>query len=127
MMRTLLCWIGIGVCLLGAERPVPPPGVAVPERDRAELEAGLRKLSALIEGLKGSPLVTDVIIFRDAVHFALRYNEFFKPEDIAKGKELLRAGQERADQLARGEAPWTTATGLVVRGYRSQIDDSVQP
>ena len=30
-------------------------------------------------------------------------------------------------QLAAGKAPWTTATGLVVRGYRSKIDGSVQP
>ncbi|MFN7935296.1 MAG: prolyl oligopeptidase family serine peptidase [Bryobacteraceae bacterium] len=127
MLRTLLCWAATAACLLAADRPVPPPGVPVPDRDRAELEAGLKKLSASIDGLKGSPLVTDVIIFRDAVHYALKYNEFFKPEEIGKGKELLRAGQERADQLARGQAPWTTATGLVVRGYRSRIDDSVQP
>ena len=36
-------------------------------------------------------------------------------------------GEERAAQLAAGEAPWTTATGLVVRGYVSRIDKSVQP
>ena len=29
--------------------------------------------------------------------------------------------------LERGEAPWTRATGLVVRGYVSLIDGSVQP
>ena len=34
---------------------------------------------------------------------------------------------ERASQLRDGKAPWTTATGLVVRGYVSKIDGSVQP
>src|SRR5690606_8756383 len=29
--------------------------------------------------------------------------------------------------LDRDERPWLTQTGLVVRGYRSRIDDSVQP
>ena len=82
MLRTLLCGAAMAACLFAADRPVPPPGVPVPDRDRAELEAGLKKLSASIDGLKGSPLVTDVIIFRDAVHFALKYNEFFKPEEI---------------------------------------------
>ena len=34
---------------------------------------------------------------------------------------------ERAGQLREGQAPWNTATGLVVRGYVSKIDGSVQP
>src|SRR6185312_5310426 len=57
----------------------------------------------------------------------LQYNEFFRADEIAKAKVLLRQGEERAAQLAQGQAPWTTATGLVVRGYVSKIDKSVQP
>jgi pimeloyl-ACP methyl ester carboxylesterase len=34
---------------------------------------------------------------------------------------------ERAASLEKGQAPWNTATGLVVRGYQSKIDGSVQP
>src|SRR5437870_2182440 len=30
-------------------------------------------------------------------------------------------------QPAAGQSPWTAATGLVVRGYVSKIDASVQP
>src|SRR5207253_429599 len=37
------------------------------------------------------------------------------------------ADAERAQQLRDGKPSWTTATGLVVRGYKSKIDDSVQP
>ena len=40
---------------------------------------------------------------------------------------MLTEGRERAKQLAAGEPKWTTQTGLVVRGYRSKIDGSVQP
>ena len=29
--------------------------------------------------------------------------------------------------MSKGELPWTKARGLVVRGFRSRIDDSVQP
>lgn len=127
MKRFLLLACSAVVCAFAADRPVPPPGVAVSAADRADLEAGLAKLSSSIDKLKDHLLAPDVIIYRDAVHFALKYNEFFKPEEIARGKDLLRQGQERADALVRGEAPWTKATGLVVRGYRSHIDDSVQP
>ncbi len=108
-------------------RQIPPPGVAVSDGDRAELEAGLQRLRASIEKLKANPLAPDVRIFHEAVRYALQYNEFFKADEVAKAKELLRQGQLRADQLAQGQAPWTTATGLVVRGYVSKIDKSVQP
>ena len=47
--------------------------------------------------------------------------------EVAKAKALLKEGRERAEQLAAGKAPWATAAGLVVRGYVSKIDGSVQP
>src|SRR5258705_13881724 len=98
-------------------RPVPPPGVTVSPEDKRDLEAGLKRLAQSIEKLQGKPLLPDVQIFHEAVRYALTYNEFFKLEDVYKAKELLRQGQFRADELANGTASWTTATGLVVRGY----------
>ena len=114
--------------LLAAQiKPVPPPGVAVPQADRADLESGLARFQASLGALAANPFEPDVRIFYNAARYALQYNEFFKPEEIARAKELLKQGQERADLLAQGKAPWTTATGLVVRGYLSKIDRSVQP
>ena len=124
------------VCLqngsTSAIRPVPPPGVSVSEVDRKDLEAGLKRLGDSIEKLRGSlgsriALLPDVQIFHEAVRVALQYNEFFKPEEIYRAKDLLRQGQSRAESLALGQAPWTTDTGLIVRGYVSKIDRSVQP
>src|SRR5262249_24817299 len=46
---------------------------------------------------------------------------------VARANKQLDLGLERARQLAEGKPTWTTATGLVVRGYRSRIDGSVQP
>ncbi|MBI3679231.1 MAG: prolyl oligopeptidase family serine peptidase [Acidobacteria bacterium] len=113
--------------LKAAERPVPPPGVAVSAVDRKELEESLVRLSDAIGKIKDHPLAPDVLIFREAVRFALTYDEFFKPEEIGRARDLLKQGLERAAQLARGEAPWSRTGGLVVRGYRSHIDDSIQP
>jgi dienelactone hydrolase len=126
MIRTIFFLLATTIAF-GQSRPVPPPGVEVPANDRTDLEAGLKRLSASLEKLQGHDLLPDVQIFYDAVRYALTYNEFFRPEEIGRGKELLRQGQERADQLLRGQSPWTTATGLIVRGYRSKIDKSVQP
>ncbi|MEO6724740.1 MAG: prolyl oligopeptidase family serine peptidase [Blastocatellia bacterium] len=110
-----------------AIKPIPPAGVEVPAADRTELENGLRRLKVAMEKLKDNPLLPDVMIYHEAVRYALQYNEFFKLEEVFKAKLLLQHGEERAKQLAEGKAPWMTATGLVVRGYVSKIDKSVQP
>lgn len=118
-----------------AVKPVPPPGIAVPEPDRAELEAGIAALGKEIDGLRETlkkqpallALLPDVQIFHNAARYALQYNEFFKPEEIAAAKRQLKQGMERASELRSGKASWTTQTGLIVRGYVSEIDNSVQP
>ena len=110
-----------------AVRPVPPPGIEVPAAERADLQAGLDHLRAAAAKLHGNPLLPDVLIFQEAVRAALDFDGFYKPDELAKARALLREGEERAAQLAEGRAPWTTATGLVVRGYISKIDHSVQP
>src|SRR5688572_12239394 len=58
-------------------KPVPPPGVSVPSDDRAALEAGLARLGRGIEKIRNHPLAPDVIIFHNAVRYALQYDEFF--------------------------------------------------
>src|SRR4051794_23974860 len=108
-------------------KPVPPPGIAVPADVKAELQAGLERLGQSIESLKTNPLLPDVLVFHKAVRFALEGNEFFNANEFEKARAALREGQSRADALARGEAPWTKQTGLVVRAYTSKIDGSVQP
>src|SRR5260370_5063317 len=101
-------------------KPVPPLGVLVPKADRAELEAGLARLGRGIEKIRENPLAPDVQIFHNAVRYALQYDEFFKSEEIFRAKELLRQGQERADALAGGSAPWTASTGLAARVHASK-------
>ena len=116
-------------------RPVPPKGIAVPDADRAALQAGVdelgKEIDALRDALKGKPdlleLLPDVQIYHNAVRYALAYDEFFNVREVAVAKKLLEQGMERAGQLREGKAPWNTATGLVVRGYVSKIDGSVQP
>ena len=66
-------------------------------------------------------------IYPKAVEFALRYDEFYQTRDAATAGKLLAAGGDRLDELAAGRRPWTTARGLVVRGYTSRLDESYQP
>jgi hypothetical protein len=150
-MRLRLLWLllAFAIALTGASisarqnkpgdvRPVPPPGVDVPAADRAELEVSItalgKEIDALREALTKQPgsaalldLLPDVQIFHNAARYALAYNEFFKPEEIAVAKKQLKQGMERAAELRAGKPSWVSQTGLVVRGYVSEIDGSVQP
>jgi hypothetical protein len=116
-------------------RPVPPLGIPVPDQIKAELEAGVKALRAAIDSaakaqakLPGlADLLPDVEVYHKAVDWALRHNEFFKPDEPKVALELLAEGMSRAQALAKGESPWTRQTGLVVRGYKSKIDGSYQP
>jgi hypothetical protein len=118
-----------------AERPIPPPGIVLAEADRAELLKGAedlgREIASLQEALKERPalldLVPDVQIYWNAVRYAVGYDEIFDAQEVEVARRFLAKGHERARQLGEGRAPWTTATGLVVRGYVSKIDGSVQP
>src|SRR3954447_2583524 len=108
-------------------RAVPPPGIKISDADRQQLTTSLKMLERTIEKISSSPLVTDVRVLSEAVKSALRFDEFFKPEEVTKAKELLEAARARAEDLLNGRANWDTATGLVVRGYVSRIDKSIQP
>jgi dienelactone hydrolase len=116
-----------------APKPLPPHGIELSAADRAELERALSALGASLTQLAADrdahvqALLPDVRIYERAVGTALKNSEFFDAGDVGKAKQLLQEGQSRADQLLRDESPWTRASGLVVRGYISKIDGSVQP
>jgi acetyl esterase/lipase len=114
-------------------RQVPPPGIAVPQADRARLTTAVENLRGLVARLEAlqNPRVTDLLpdveIYARAVEQALDQNELFAEQDIAAASDLIAEGTARAEQLLAGDAPWTRQSGLVVRGFRSRLDDTVQP
>src|SRR6187549_2045199 len=137
LARIVGCACLINVTADGAEQPrrAPPPGITVPAEIRGELERGVSDLGKQIAELQAvlktnaglRELLPDVEIFQKAVQWPLLYSEFYRSNEFAAARALLKQGSERASALLKGHAPWLTATGLVVRGYRSKIDGSVQP
>lgn len=114
---------------------IPQPGIEISAADRAELEAGVAALGSEIEALRARlesmleplTLLADVMVFHKAVDWALRYNELFEPKQVEVARKLLAIGKQRAAELKAGKPGWLDDTGLVVRGYISGIDGSVQP
>ncbi len=114
-------------------RAVPPPGVMIDPAEREALEATLKTLGEKIAGLRGSKsslvqqYLPDVEVFARAVDLALHEDGFFDPSEAQRAKDVLDEGLARVEALAKEQTPWKTQTGTVVRGFRSKLDDSVQP
>jgi dienelactone hydrolase len=114
-------------------RRIPELGVPVPDDRAASMRTSLsqlqEKIAAINSGKDASAksLLPDVMIFERAVRCALDYQEFFDVKDLDKADALLLEGIKRADQLLAGKPEWITQKGLVVRGYISRIDNTVQP
>lgn len=137
----------LGLVASAWAQPAPPPaaplspkripiaGITLTATERAELTLGAAALRTELDRLarelaadaKHSALLPDVEIFHEAVDWALRYNEFMAPKEIAVARNYLARGRKRAAQLHQRQAPWLDANGLVLRGYRSKIDGSIQP
>ncbi len=117
-------------------RRVPPQGVVVPDEMAAQIQSGLDELTAVIGGLKQVvkerpelvDLIPDCEIYHKAVYDALTHQEFQKPGEFKVALDHLETGLTRARALEEGKDPfWLRQPGLVVRGFRSRIDGSVQP
>ena len=114
-------------------RRIPELGIPVPDDRAASMRSSLadlqKKIAQVNSGSDESAkaLLPDVMIFERAVRCALDYNEFFDIKEFDKADALLAEGIKRADQLLAGKPEWITQKGLVVRGYISRIDQTVQP
>ncbi|WP_158265596.1 prolyl oligopeptidase family serine peptidase [Blastopirellula marina] len=137
MIRPLVCLFLVSslAATLSAQeplKPIPrrlpaPSDYQLPAETRESLEKRVQEIEKANASLADNPLFADVDIYRKAVEYALHNNEFYGKGDIKKAQACLTMAQNRGQQLQQGQAPWTKQTGLVVRGYASEVDGSVQP
>jgi hypothetical protein len=143
-MRSLLCSLAVALFAIPAladgpkdnvadnVRQIPPPGIEVPADVRKELADGAAALKKRIDTIEASSdpakaLLPDVEIFWRAVDGALRHNEFGDAKEFDVARKLLAEGNQRAEGLYNHKINWIRQTGLVVRGFRSKLDGTVQP
>ncbi len=120
-----------------AVRPIPPTdkAVALPEAEKVALTKELTELRSAIDvaakaqakNPRLEEFLPDLEIYHKAVDWAGKYNEYFNKGEFKVAHDLIAEGKSRAASFLKGETPWARQTGLVVRGYRSKIDGSVQP
>ena len=77
---------------------VPPIGIPISADDRGALAARLKEFESELNKIGATP---DVRIFHKAVDWALRYDEFYRSNEIAAAHKLIEQGIERAKAVAR--------------------------
>ncbi len=128
-------------------RPVPPPGIELPESVKTEL---LAKVKAVREALDKLDLNTNsrsqIEVIPRAVELAVEQGMFYTDKEFGFASELLELAQQRVRSAAEGKrdaelleltiakranAKRTGETPdgprLHAGGFRSQIDGSIQP
>ncbi|HLY74681.1 MAG TPA: prolyl oligopeptidase family serine peptidase, partial [Planctomycetota bacterium] len=66
----------------------------------------------------------DVAVFAKAVEWALKYQSNLSPEAVSWAQRSLARGRRRTEDR---EGSWTRKKGKVLRGFRSGVDQSIQP
>lgn len=112
-------------------KPIPAAGIVLPEAEHAALQAELDHLESDIQALSGRPgfrqAEPDLEVFHKAVAWSLADGTFYSEKQVAYAQSLVREGEGRAQAFSQGGTPWLRASGTVLRGYRSTVDDSIQP
>jgi poly(3-hydroxybutyrate) depolymerase len=125
-VRTIL--VGFLSVTLWAQAPPPPaPSFKPSDEQWRELRRNTEAMRARVNKLAGK-LVPDVEVYVKAAEWLLRYpEECYTEAYYRNAMALLGTAAERAAELERGTASWTTRKGRFSRGYRSRVDASVQP
>jgi len=136
--RTWLMLAGVGAAspLARGQYVLPPqnaPSERFPPSPEQAAEIG-RKMAQLQESLAAlkqrnvpDESLVEVEIFHKAAAWIGRHNEYFTRNSAAQTIGLLDTGLVRAHELEAGKPTWITATGPVIRAYRSRVDGSAQP
>lgn len=85
------------------------------------------RITALAKNSVADESLAEVEVFHKAASWIGRFNEWYGKDVAAQTIALLDMGLARAAELEAGKTSWSSATGAVIRGYRSKIDGSVQP
>jgi len=90
-----------------------------------ELEAAIAKLP---KDVSEQGYAASVKVFHKAAVWIVRHGEWYTDKSGQQTLEVLEAGLERAKALAEGKRPWFDIRNKpIALGYRSHVDDSIQP
>ncbi len=135
------CHLLTSAALLAQENSLPPIGIEIDEAIATQLKNRVEKISADISRVADSSddaraWRPDVEVLVRAVRLALEQQLFYQSNDTVVANELLDEAHRRLEEVVNGKRGielmrLPSGTGgdprLVVGGFVSGIDDSVQP
>lgn len=133
----MLRWFSLSLvmvllCGLSLQAADPPPKIPLSDEVRAELTQAVVGLRAEVAALAVNEVhrqrLVDIEVAVEAVGRSMRFDELNKKDSPAYAREVLALARERIDRLkAGGDIDWDKSPERTVLGYRSKIDDTVQP
>ncbi|MFN5850789.1 MAG: hypothetical protein ACK44Q_03095, partial [Pirellulaceae bacterium] len=134
---TLLAWDGPADNHPSKVRPIPPPGIAIPEETKTQL---LQRSAAIRQSVERSPGDADdaaqVLVFARAIEMTLETGMVYSEQELAQLEKVLEEGERRVARWTQGARGWKllgidtpdpTRPTLLVGGFVSKIDRSIQP
>lgn len=94
------------------------------EAQRQTFETAASELQAAVDR---KHLAADQAIFAKGLTWALKYDREFSPADVTLLEKAIRRARERQSIEPPAVPPWHNRRGKLALGYRSKIDNSVQP
>ncbi|MDZ4847758.1 MAG: prolyl oligopeptidase family serine peptidase [Pirellulaceae bacterium] len=125
-------------------RRIPPAGIELPVEVRADLLRSVNEIeeqipkfdadSATRQASKVFDAWNDVRVITRAVRLTIEGEQFNKEPEIDQARKLLQSARNRvleltspAAQIAGFVPSWLKESGRMIAGYRSRLDDSIQP
>ncbi|MFM8328058.1 MAG: hypothetical protein ACKN9U_24625, partial [Pirellulaceae bacterium] len=134
---TLMAWDGPADNHPNQVRPIPPPGIDIPEATRAQL---VQRTAAIRQSVERSPGdeadAAQVLVFARAIEMTLETGMVYSEPELAQLDKVLEEGERRAERWSQGDRGWKllgmdtrdlTGPTLLVGGFVSKIDRSIQP
>jgi pimeloyl-ACP methyl ester carboxylesterase len=136
-----LCFVFVSQAVAQAVKRLPPPGIQIDDQARSKLTKRVKTLRETLKGLVQKSADSDSwypdgeVLIR-AVDMALRFNGFYKEKQLAVAADLLNEAERRISAIGKNKLGWellaakgitSTEPTLIVGGFKSRIDDSVQP
>ena len=135
MKSYILTLILLPISLVAQTLIEPKFGIEIPKDLEAEFSTEIERQAKMADDLrlklKEQPklikFLPDAEIFYESVKRTLEDKIFYTKKQFDVARNQLKMGRERLEQLSNGKTPWNQQTGLVIRGYVSEIDGSLQP
>jgi hypothetical protein len=120
-------------------RPIPPIGIEIPPAVIETLSWRCRAIRTQWQSIVdrdplSASLASEILVFPRAVELAIEFRQFYNERDLEQASALLDEATRRIE-IAQMGGSWSdvvgislsTETQLIVGGFTSKIDNSIQP